>query len=155
MAAPKGKAKGFEKILFPTDFSEASERAAGYALMLARQNKARLFVVHVVDTSVEAAGFYLPHLSFEGLDNEMRAGAVELLEKFTAKNLKGYNNIEGQVLSGEPYRELLKVMKSSGIDLVVMGSSGKARMDRVMFGSTTERVMRKAACPVLVIPPSK
>ena len=49
--------KGFKKILFPTDFTEASVAAASYALMLARQGKGRIHVLHVVDVSREAAGF--------------------------------------------------------------------------------------------------
>jgi len=49
----------------------------------------------------------------------------------------------------------LKTAKGSGMDLVVMGTFGRTRVDRLLFGSTTERVMRRAECPVLVIPPTK
>ncbi|MBI5493197.1 MAG: universal stress protein [Deltaproteobacteria bacterium] len=145
----------FKRILFPTDFSEASINAAGYALALARQNKARLYVLHVVDVSDEAAGFYLPHLSFERLDKELMSSATEMLRNFIAKQFKGYRNIETQVAAGEPYKEILKVVKGADADVIVMGTLGKARIDRFIFGSTTERVMRSAKCPVLVIPPRK
>ncbi len=145
----------FKKILFPTDFSEASISSAGYALFLARQNKARLYVLHVVDISDEAAGFYLPHLSFEKLDKEMVSSASGMLKKFAAKHFKNYKNIETHVLAGEPYKEILKVVKGTEVDIIVMGTLGKARIDRFLFGSTTERVMRSAKCPVLVIPPKK
>lgn len=152
MAAKK---KTIDKILFPTDFSGASEDAAEYALMMARQNKAKLYVLHVVDTSQEAAGFYLPHLSYESLDKDMKKSADEMLRKFSNKALKGYRDIEKRIIMGEPYREILKVAKGNKIDMIVMGTYGKAGIDRFLFGSTTERVMRSAKCPVLIIPPTE
>ncbi|MBI5561684.1 MAG: universal stress protein [Deltaproteobacteria bacterium] len=145
----------FGNILFPTDFSGASALAAGYALSLARQNRARLYCMHVMDTSNEAAGFYVPHLSFENLDEEMLVGAEEMLHKFAQKHLKGYKNVELRVTSGEPYREIVKAVKALKIDLCVMGTYGKAGLERLFIGSTTERVTRRAACPVLVIPPPR
>lgn len=147
--------KGFKKILFPTDFTDASVAAASYALMLARQSKGRIYVLHVVDVSREAAGFYLPHLSFEKLDKELKASASEMLKNFCARHFKGFKGFEQSILVGEPYKEILKSAKGSGMDLVVMGTFGRTRVDRLLFGSTTERVMRRAECPVLVIPPTK
>lgn len=144
-----------QKILFPTDFSGASIHAASYALSLAKSYKAKLYVLHIVDTSEEASGFYLPHLSYEKLDKELKESAGEMLEKFCATRFKGYKNIEQRVLAGEPYKEILKMMKGMDIDLAVMGTLGKAGIDRFFFGSTTERVMRKASCPVFVVPPPR
>lgn len=144
-----------QKILFPTDFSGASIHAAAYALSLARAYKARLYVLHVVDTSEEASGFYLPHLSYEKLDREMRESAKEMLDKFCSARFKGLKDIEKRILAGEPYKEILKVIKGTDIDIVVMGTFGKARIDRFFFGSTTERVLRKSSCPVFVVPPPR
>lgn len=145
----------FEKILFPTDFSESSSVAAEYARDLARLYKARLYVLHVVDISYEAAGFYIPHLSFEKLNKELRESAKEMLQKFVSKHFKGFKKIETHVLVGEPYVEILKVIKGSKIDLAILGPYGKTGIDRVLFGSTTEKVMKKATCPVLVVPPNQ
>lgn len=151
----KTKKPRIQRILFPTDFSGASIHAAGYALSLAEKYKARLRVVHVMETSREARGFYLPHFSFDKLDEEMRASAKDMLRKFVETRFKGFSDIETDLLEGEPYKEILKQVKSSDPDIVVMGTFGKARVDRVIFGSTTERVMRKSPCPVLVIPPPR
>lgn len=151
--AEKEKKARFEVILFPTDFSEVSDNAAQYAMLLAKQYRARLHVVHVVDISKEAAGFYLPHISYSKLDSEMRQNATDALNSFVAKNFREYKNIETQVLSGEPYKEIVKYVAQAGADVIVMGTFGKEGLDRMLFGSTTERVMRKVTCPVLVIPP--
>jgi len=147
-----GKDVKFKNILFTTDFSEASVHAASYAASLAASYGAALHVIHVVDTSEEAAGFYLPHLSFEKLDSELKDTAGAMLRKFCEKNFKGQKDLKATVLTGEPYKEILKA--AAGADVIVMGTFGKAHLDRVLFGSTTERVMRKAKCPVLVIPPA-
>ncbi len=145
--------KDFATILFTTDFTGASVNAASYAASLAKSYGAKLLVVHVVDTSEEAAGFYFPHLSYENLDLELKDTATAMLKKFCDKNFKGLKGLEMKVLSGEPYKEILKA--ASGADLIVMGTFGKAHLDRVLFGSTTERVMRKAKCPVMVVPPAQ
>jgi len=144
-----------KKVLFPTDFTGASIHAAAYALSIAESYRAKLFVVHVVETAHEARGFYLPHLPYDKMDAEMVESANEMLKRFANTRFKGFKNIELRVLEGEPYKEILKVISGSDIDMVVMGTFGKARLDRVIFGSTTERVMRKSACPVLVIPPPR
>jgi len=148
-----GKDIEFKNILFTTDFTEASVHAASYAASLARIYGAALRVLHVVDTSEEAAGFYLPHLSFEKLDEELKDTARAMLKKFCEKNFKGLDGLNATVVTGEPYREILQA--AAGADVIVMGTFGKkAHLDRLLFGSTTERVMRRAKCPVLVIPPA-
>lgn len=144
----------FETIILPTDFTRASESAALYALGLARQHKARLIVAHVVDVRGSAAGFYLPHLSYEKLDAELLEAAGEMLSNFRARAVGSYKNTEERLLKGEPYMEILRLAASCKGCLVVMGTFGKARIDRFFFGSTTERVVRSAPCPVMVIPPS-
>lgn len=143
----------FKNILFTTDFTGASVNAAQYAASLARRYGASIQVLHVVDTSEEAAGFYLPHLSFEKLDADLNDAAGAMLKKFCDKNFKGIDDLKPTVLSGEPYKEILKA--AAGADVIVMGTFGKAHLDRVLFGSTTERVMRKSKCPVLVVPPAE
>lgn len=150
---PVKKKFRIQKILFTTDFTGASIHAAAYALSLAESYKAKLIVVHVVETAHEARGFYLPHLPYDRMDAEMVESATEMLRRFANMRFKGYKNIELRVLAGEPYKEILKVISGSDMDMVVMGTFGKARIDRVIFGSTTERVMRKSECPVLVVPP--
>ncbi len=143
----------FKNILFTTDFTEASVHAASHAASLARSYNAALHVLHVVDTSEEAAGFYLPHLSFEKLDEELKDTAGAMLRKFCEKNFKGQVGLKATVVTGEPYKEILKA--AAGADIIVMGTFGKAHLDRLLFGSTTERVMRRARCPVLVVPPAE
>ncbi len=153
MMAEKSVPADFERILLPTDFTEASEHAALYALNMATKYNARLYVLDVVDLTEDAAGFYVPHLSFDNLDKEMLKAAEGMLEKFCAKQFNGFDGLEMKVVAGEPYKDILKAVDKDGIDIVVMGTCGKGGIERFFFGSTTERVLREADCPVLVIPP--
>ncbi len=145
----------FKKILFPTDFTEPSKEALQYALSLARRYSARLYVVHVVNFSDEAAGFYVPHISFERLDEEMKQRAEGLLKSFCKEGLREFKDYESVLLEGEPYKEIVRFVEKENIDIIVMVSYCKEGLDRFLFGSTTERVIRKTDCPVLIVHPSK
>ncbi len=147
--------RSFKKILYTTDFSDPSFEAFCYALSIAKEYDAKLFIVHVVDTAAHAAGFYLPHLSFEKLGDEMVVVAGEMLEKKYARYLKDYDNHESIVRAGAPHDEIIKIADDEAVDLVVMGSFGRTGLDRFVFGSVTERVIRGLKCPVLAIPPKK
>ncbi len=154
MATKSAKAN-FKRILLPTDFTEASAHAAAYALNMAVKYKARLFVIHVVDTTGEASGFYVPHASYAKLDKELKDVGEMMLKKFCAKQFKGFKGLEAKVTVGEPYKEIIKSVKKDNIDVVVMGTFGRDGLDKFFFGSTTDRVLRKTDRPVLVIPPPR
>ncbi len=153
MAAIK-KPSVFQRILIPIDFSPTSEEAAAYGVMMAKAHKAKLHILHVVDVSEDAAGFYVPHLSYDKFDKEMVVGATVMLKKFCTKACKGFKNFDSEVLSGIPYKAILKAAKGNESDLIIMGALGRGRLDKLLFGSTTERVMRKSKCPVLIVHPA-
>ena len=155
MAAKAKAQKRFERILFPTDFSYASEEAASYALMLARQHGAGLFTLHVVETPIQTAGIHVPHPSYEQQGEESLQAALDMLERSSGRMFKGFDEVSSHAVAGEPYKEIIRFAKKTKIDLIVMGASGKGGIDRFLFGSTTERVLRKTHCPVLVIPPQR
>ncbi len=145
--------QSFTRILYPTDFSTTSEHALTYAISLAKTYKAKLYLLHVIDESTEASGFYIPHLSYKKLDDEMKAAALKMLKSFCLKNLKGVKEYTFDVVEGIPYKEIAAYAEAEGINLIVMGSRGRTGIDRLVFGSTTERVLRKSACPVLTVHP--
>ncbi len=145
------KPGGFERILFPTDFSKASETAADCALGLARANKARLYVLYVVDIRDYATNFYGHPLPHQRLDKEAREPAMAALKKFAAGRFKGYRNMELKVLGGRPYEEIVKMVRGLKIDLVVMGASSRTGVSRLLLGSNVDRVLRTAKCSVMVV----
>ena len=143
--------KRVEKVLFATDFSENSEHAFEYALTMAQQFNARLILIHVINEPVDLRGFYVPHISFEKLEKEIEEGAEKLMQKFCRTRIKGFDNFETCIVSGIPYEEVLKKAKQEDVSLIVLGTQGRKGLDHFLFGSTAERVVRNAHCPVMTV----
>jgi nucleotide-binding universal stress UspA family protein len=145
--------KTFETIIFPTDFSENSEYAFEYALSLAMKFNARLVVMHVINEPVDLRGFYVPHISFEKLEEEILSAAEKMMEKFCHTKLASYSKYSSCIVAGIPYDEILRKVEEEKGSLIVMGTHGRKGIDHFLFGSTTERVVRTAVCPVLTVRP--
>jgi nucleotide-binding universal stress UspA family protein len=141
----------FDKILFANDFSENSEHAFDYALTLARKFGSRLIIVHVINEPVDLRGFYVPHISFEKLEKEIEEGAEKLMQKFCRTKITDFANYETLIVAGIPYEEILKKAEAEKASLIVMGTQGRKGIDHFLFGSTAERVVRSAKCPVMTI----
>ena len=148
----------FTKILVPVDFSPCSEEAFRVALTLAKTFQAKLLLLHVIDTSALAAFNQLGLLAVPSdasgqkrrLRHHARLNVRRLLESKEAKGL----DLKRIVLEGGPFVEIVKVARLEKVDLVVMGSYGgrSGNVDKIFFGSTAEKVVRTAGCPVLTVP---
>ncbi len=143
----------FKRILFPTDFSDISESASAYALSMAKSFGAKLYVLHVMDTSLEAAGIYVPHISFEILDKEEESWEAKSLKKLCHCLSKQGVKIKPLMCSGAPHSEILRVAREKDVDLIVIGTSGTGGVGRLVYGSNTDNVIRNSHVPVLAIPP--
>ena len=141
----------FKTILFATDFSEGSDFAFKAALSMAGKYDSKLIVIHVINEPVDLRGFYVPHISFDKLEEEIEQGAEKLMEKFCRTHMQDFNNFETYVLPGIPYDEIIKKAESLNTDLIVMGTHGRTGLDHVLFGSTAEKVVRKSPIPVMTI----
>jgi nucleotide-binding universal stress UspA family protein len=143
--------KDFKTILFATDFSESSDYAFQYAYSLAKKFNARLLLVHVINEPVDLRGFYVPHISFEKLEEEIEEGAQKMMEKFCRTHIRDYDNYETVIVPGIPYDEVIKKATEVSADLIVLGTHGRTGLDHVLFGSTAEKIVRKSPVPVMTI----
>jgi nucleotide-binding universal stress UspA family protein len=141
----------FKKILFALDFSEHAEHAFDYALSMAKTYNARLVILHVIQEPVDLSGFYVPHISFENLEKEIREGAEKMMNKFCTEMLGDFTNFETSIISGVPYQEILKKAEDDGVSMIVMGTQGRRGIDHLLFGSNAEKVVRGSQCPVLTV----
>ena len=141
----------FRTILFATDFSESSDHAFRYALSMAKKFNARLVIVHVINEPVDLRGFYVPHISFDKLEEEIEEGALKMMEKFCRTHIRDYDNYESFIMPGIPYEEIIKKGLESSADLIIMATHGRTGLDHVLFGSTAEKVVRKSPIPVMTI----
>lgn len=140
-----------DKILMAHDFSDYSEHAFNYAYTLAKNLNARLILIHVIHEPLDLRGFYLPHISFDVLDKEVEEGAKQMMEKFCHSRLRDFTNYETSVVIGIPYMEILNKAKQENVSMIVMGTQGLTGVAHLLFGSTTETVLRNAKCPVLIV----
>ena len=140
-----------KKVLVPVDFSENSKKileAAGYFSEICQ---AQLHVVFVVQSFDDYSGFFVPHMPVAKFEEEMVQAAEEKMENFLA----GQKSIEAKVLVGDVAEEIVRHAEESGVDLIVMGTHGYKGLEKVMFGSVAEKVVRSSPCPVLTINPYK
>jgi len=143
--------KTFDKILTAIDFSENSELAFDYAITMATQFNSELTIMHVINEPIDLRGFYVPHISFEQLEKEIEEGAAKMMETFCSTKLGSFTNYKSVLVSGIPYEEITRKAEEIGASLIILGTHGRTGLDHILFGSTAERVVRSAACPVMTI----
>lgn len=140
-----------KKILFPTDFSQSSISALNYAVDLAKNYGAKLYMMHVIYDIATSSGTYVPHISMTSMYEELEASARKEMDRFGVDERKDLKDIEYSIIRGIPYEEILKFAGNEKVDMIVIGTHGRKGLDRMLFGSTAERVVRNAACPVLTV----
>ncbi len=141
----------YSTILVAIDFSDSSDNAFQHALSIARKYSAKLIVLHVINEPVDLRGFYVPHISFEKLEEEIEEGAKKMMDTFCAQHLNDYADYESVIVSGLPYEQVIDTAREKNADLIVMGTHGRTGLDHVLFGSTAAKVVRKSPIPVLTI----
>lgn len=143
----------FEKILFPTDFSELSYAALGHARTLADAFGGVLHGLYVVDE----AYLYWSAMGPESIplvpppDNLLDLARTRM-DEFRAEHLTGLKREPmTHVVLGRPFAEIIGYARDNEIDLIVLGTHGRGAIAQMLLGSTTEKVVRKAPCAVLTI----
>lgn len=142
-----------KKILVPVDFSENSQKILRSAIMLAGKFQARLSVVFVVQSFDDYSGFFVPHIPIAQFEEEMVQAAQQKMTAFVAETMDPALPHETMVLRGDVANEILRYAEESRIDLIVMGTHGYKGLEKVLFGSVAEKVVKLAPCPVLTINP--
>jgi nucleotide-binding universal stress UspA family protein len=137
-----------QRIICPIDFSPASSRAIEYAASLAREADARLTVMHVIELPVDPMDTLLGYHDYR---QRLVTEARERMTEAVTDNIRQTCEIDELLLVGRAYKEILRVARDQFADLIVMGVQGRGAVDLMFFGSTTNHVVRQAACPVLTI----
>jgi len=137
----------FQRILVTTDFSDGTPDALAYAFSVAQENESQVTLLHVLhDVSADLSGKYRDSL-INGLRRQ--------LDDMVPAEARNWCDIVTRVETGVPYRIILRTIEDERPDLLVMNIHGKGMLDRALLGSTAERVVRAASCPVMMIPPMK
>ena len=138
-------------ILCPVDRSDISLRALTVATDLAKWHGARLRVVEVVGTS----GIFIgpAPVAIQGLSQEVRRGLASALERFAEPARVSGVDVRVSVEEGDVVGGILTEASALDADLIVIGTHGRSGFQHLTLGSVTEKVLRRADCPVLTVPP--
>lgn len=140
-----------KNILYPTDLSEGSANAIPYVVDLTKHYGARLYVIHVIYDIARATGWHVPHMNLNELYADIETGVKKELERCCVEEMRGYKDIEYRIVKGLPHEEILKFADENNIDMIIIGTHSRKGLDRIIFGSTAEKVVRNARCPVLTV----
>jgi glycine betaine transporter len=142
----------FDSLLVPVDFSPASEAALVKALNLASSSESNVIVLHVIEPTL--IDFVVDHGwgSHQEVAAKMRARAEEKLMEYKTRETHGVEK-DTLVSEGVPFVEILKKAKDFTIDAIVIGRIGvRGEIEKLLFGSTAEKVLRTSTHPVIVFP---
>lgn len=134
-----------KRILFPTDFSPASQDALRWATSLARDTGATLLILHVEEPPMAYGGGEMFIASEEGTREELRSALVQVVP------LDSRVPFEHELAVGDPATAIVEAASAQNADLIVLGTHGRTGLSRLLMGSVAEAVVRKAKCPVLTI----
>ncbi|HEY4644558.1 MAG TPA: universal stress protein [Bacteroidota bacterium] len=139
-------------ILVPIDFSAYSKYALQYAIPLARKFQADLLLVYVVEPTVYPADFSIGQVGYPSVEEELRSKGAEELSKLIEEQIPSGVKARKIVRTGKPYLEILDAARTEQADMIVIATHGHSGFEHLLFGSTAEKVIKKAGCPVVVIP---
>ena len=150
-AAPESTNFPFQRILVGCDFSTDSDLAFENSLSMAQEFEAELHMVHVVEPSGYKDLFKMSAESGEKFKQDLYDMIKERLQAMVPEEAMNWLTLETHLLVGKPYAEIIRYAEINEIDLIVLGIRGHGMVEDLLMGSTTDRVIRRAPCPVLSV----
>lgn len=145
--------KPIERILFPVDLTENSEKLTPYVVTMAEKFDAEVHVLFVVRIFQYFTDIYVAPPSITVFETELVEGARRKMDEFVKNHFGGLPRTQREVVLGDPPDAILSYIQEHRINMVIMGTHGRKGLDRVLFGSVADRVIKTAGVPVLVINP--
>jgi len=143
--------QSIKKILYATDFSESSLPAAVSTLTLAKLSGAAVHVLHVIGEFADRRKSLVPQEAMTLLEREVEIHVVKEMEEFCQEQFSGKIPYTTEVVLGRPFEEILRKAEELSVDLIIVGTHGRTGLERVIVGSTAERLVRKSPVPVLTV----
>ena len=140
-----------KRILVPIDFSEHSKNALTYAASFAKTFDAELLLVYVVEPTVYPADFGFGQVVPPAIEKEVRERGSKGLDQLVKQQIAVGVKARAIIRTGKPFLEIIDTAREQEIDLIIIATHGHTGVEHILFGSTAEKVVRKAPCPVLVV----
>ena len=144
---------GIRSILVPIDFSVHSKNALKYAVPIAEKFKASLHLVYVVEPTIYPADLGFGQVVLPGVEDELREKGAEELRTLIQKEIRRRVSASSAVRTGNPHQEILREAEEQRVDMIVVATHGHSGVEHMLFGSTADRIVRNAKCPVLTVRP--
>ena len=150
--------RNITKIVTPIDFSDNSKLIADSAAFLAGKFGASLHLIFVVQNFEDYSGFFVPQMHMPNLEDELLTGAEARMLSFIDESREEYNklgvaDIHTKVLMGDVGEQIVEYATELQADMIVMGTHGYKGLEKIMFGSVADKIVRAALCPVTTINP--
>ncbi|MCB0730983.1 MAG: universal stress protein [Ignavibacteriae bacterium] len=139
------------KILVPIDFSNYSKNALRYAVNFSKKFNSKIYLVYVVEPVIYPSDFSMGQVTFPVADLEMNERAKEELNNLAKNEISQEIEVETIIKTGKPFVEINETASELDIDLIIIATHGHTGVEHLLFGSTAEKVVRKAPCPVLTL----
>ncbi len=152
------KGMNVDCVVTPVDFSDNSRLIAESAAYFAGKMGACLHLVFVVQNFEDYSGFFVPQMNMPNLEQELFSGAQERMEGFREEVAEkvaalGVTDLQTKVLMGDVAENIVEYATEIESDLIIMGTHGYKGLEKIMFGSVADKVVRGALCPVMTINP--
>lgn len=139
------------RILVPIDFSEFSKPAISFSKDLAKIFNSELILVHVVEPILYPPDFSMGQVALPPLTIDVDSAAKEELERLIKNEIGDEFKASSIIRTGKPFVEIVDAAIELDIDLIVISSHGRTGVEHILFGSTADKVVQKAPCPVLTV----
>ena len=146
--------KKIEKILFPIDFAEHFETLLPWVSTFVNSFDATLYALFVTQDLGDFSSFHVPHGNLQQFQEEAMKSAQRKMSLTAKEAFKAFKKVEARVAQGAPAEKIVETAQKEGIDLIIMGTHGRKGLERAIFGSVCDKVVRTAPCPVLTINPA-
>lgn len=138
-----------KKILVPVDFSDYSKHALRYAIDFAKHFNAEIVLISVIEPMIYPADFSMGQVAIPATDQNLHERIEKELEELEKQEIADKVKSKRIIKSGKPFYEINETAREENIDLIIIATHGHTGVEHLLFGSTAEKVVRKAPCPVL------
>jgi nucleotide-binding universal stress UspA family protein len=140
-----------KKVLVPIDFSDYSKSSLRYAVNFANQFNAEICLIYVLEPVIYPPDFSMGQIAIPSINTEWDERAKEELEKLAKTEIPEGIDVKTILKNGKPFLEIIDTASEENIDLIIIATHGHTGVEHILFGSTAEKVVRKAPCPVLTL----
>jgi len=140
-----------KKILVPIDFSDYSKKALQYTVTFAKQFNAELCLIYVIEPVIYPADLSMGQVVIPQTEIDLSTKSRQELESLAKTEIGLLLKYEIIIKNGKPFMEIIETASEIDADLIIISTHGHTGVEHLLFGSTAEKVVRKAPCPVLTI----